>query len=110
MTLVEPPALENRNPHQIHFSKHTPECPDGTFQYRGIGNVKNKAPLPKEFTRIGSLSSPLLGQIDIIPSSEAIFLVPLTFSMPQQDQLDHSYSPFSGFFIQEKYLSLLVGR
>jgi hypothetical protein len=65
---------------------------DGTFQHRGISEVEAEAFLFQQFTCRFCLTHAFLGQIDIVPTGESVFVVPLAFAVTDQYQLSYSHS------------------
>ena len=71
----------NGNPYLLHFRKSQPESPNRPGEHRGVGDIKGEALLFKQATGLLTFAFTLLSQVDIVPTGEAIFLVPLAFAM-----------------------------
>ena len=92
MTFVQLPGFLNRQPGLIQFVQHVPQGVDGTFQHGGISKIKAEAFSLQQFTRCFRFANAFLGQIHVVPTGEAVFVVPLAFAMTNQYQLSYSHS------------------
>ncbi len=91
VTLVQFPGLLNRQPGLIQFIQHVPQGVDGTFQHGGISKVEAEAFVFQQFARCFRFANAFLGQVNIIPTGKAVFVVPLAFAMTNQNQLSYSH-------------------
>ncbi len=92
MTLVEAPVLDNGEPLSVHLGKHVVEGVDSTLEVGGIAQVKVKACLFEGTAALLSLFNAVLGQLNICPASELVFLVPFAFAMADKYQFHNKHS------------------
>ncbi|SAF89056.1 Uncharacterised protein [Enterobacter cloacae] len=91
MTLVQFPGFLNRQPGLIQLVQNVPQGMDGTFQHRGVSKVKGEAFFFQQLTCRFCFAHAFLGQINVIPTGEAVFVVPLAFAVAHQDKLSISH-------------------
>ena len=92
VTLVQFPGFLNRQPGLIQFIQDVPQSMDGTFQHRGISKIEAEAFVFQQFTCRFCFTYAFLGQIDVVPTGETVFIVPLAFAMTDQYQLSYSHT------------------
>ena len=80
------------NPHQVQLVQRDPERADRPLQDRGERDVECKSLGLEQLTGLFGLGLALVGQIDISPAGEEVFLVPDALAMTQEDKLDHRSS------------------
>ena len=91
VTLIQFPGFFNRQPRLIQLVQNVPQSVDGTFQHRGISKIKAEAFGLQQFTRCFCFAYAFFGQVNIIPTGKAVFVVPLTFAVAHQNQLSYSH-------------------
>ena len=91
VTLVQFPGFLNRQPGLIQFVQHVPQGVDGTFQHRGVSKIKGEAFILQQFTCRFGFAYAFLRQINVVPTGETVFVVPLAFAVAHQNQLSYSH-------------------
>ncbi len=84
VALIEAPGLVHRQPVLLQLGQRTLQGVDGALQYGGMGDVELQAFLAHQATGGGRFATPLLGQVNIDPTGEAVVQVPLALAMAQQ--------------------------
>ncbi|MNI70711.1 hypothetical protein D3C73_1265390 [compost metagenome] len=92
MTFVQLPGFFNRKPRLIQFIQYVPQGVDGTFEHRSVSKIEAVAFLSQQFARRFCFAYAFLGQINIVPTGKAVFVVPLTFTVTYQNQLSYSHT------------------
>src|SRR3990172_3106729 len=93
VTLVEPPAVADGNPHPVECVERDPERADRATQERRVGHVEVVAALLQQPPRGLGLLEPLRGEVDVRPAGEAVLEVPGALAVAQQDQCVHGMKP-----------------
>ena len=98
MPLVESPCVNNGNVHQIKPLKDNPQSFDGPLQRRRVGQIEGEALLLEKLGTGLGLSDSTLGQRDVDPTGEEVFLVPRRFAVADQNEgvLHVHVAPFRG--------------
>ncbi|CCJ97405.1 hypothetical protein BN130_4007 [Cronobacter malonaticus 507] len=65
---------------------------DGTFQHGGISKVKAVAFVFQQLARSFRFADAFFRQVNVIPTGKAVFVVPLAFTVTNQNQLSNSHS------------------
>ena len=89
VTLVEPPRMLDGDPHQVQLIQRDPERADRPLQDRRERDVEREPLGLEQLSGLLGLGLALVGQIDIGPAGEEVFLVPDALAMTQEDKLDH---------------------
>ena len=110
--LVEPPGVLDGDPHQVQLVEGDPERADRPFQDGREGDVERESPGLQQLAGPSGLGPALVGQIDIGPAGEEIFLVPDALAMTQKYKLDHptSHDSAGAFPRHDDALSILSRR
>ena len=85
MSLVHSPRCLDWNPHQVQLIKNYPERSDSSFQNGRERPIEGIAVRFEEAPGFQSFVPPALGEVDVRPAGEPIFLIPHALAMPQQD-------------------------
>ena len=89
VSLVQPPRLVHRDPHQIHVVERDPQRANRALQDRRVGEVEGVAAFLEQPAGLVRLFAPALGQIDVDPAGESVFLVPRAFAMTEENDGVH---------------------
>ena len=84
MLLVQTPALRYGDPVEIHDIEDLIESLDSTLEVGGVGLGEVEAILLEEGTSLLCFFYSLLGEVDIRPPREAVFLIPHTLTVADQ--------------------------
>ena len=76
MPLVESPAMHHRHPGLIHFVEHMPQRARGALEHAGVGHIEVVAFLSEELAGHFGLRNAGFSEVNVSPSSEAVFQVP----------------------------------
>jgi hypothetical protein len=93
VALVEAPVLGHGNPQLVERVERDAEGPNRPLEHGGIGLVEDVAPFFEQAAGFGGLDAAALGQIDVGPPGEPVFLVPGALSVTQQNDAMHEMSP-----------------
>ena len=63
------------------------------FEHRGVGEVEDEALFLEQVAGALRLGSALLGQVDVGPAGEAIFLVPRALAVAEKNDFVHEHPP-----------------
>jgi hypothetical protein len=97
VTLVEPPVLDHREPELIELVEGDPERADRALEHRRVGDVEREASLAQQASRLARLLAAAVGEIDVGPAREAVFLVPGALAVSEQYECGHGYLVASCF-------------
>src|SRR5262245_37220296 len=89
MTLVQAPVLLDGNPKAIEPVECDVERSNGTLQQRCVGDVEVVLTFAQQSAGLGGFFAALVGQVDIGPAGEPVFLVPGALAVTEQDDLGH---------------------
>jgi hypothetical protein len=87
--LVQPPAVDDRQPHLIEPVERDPERANRALQHRRVGEVESVAAVLEQLAGGAGLFAAAFGQIDVGPSGEAVFLVPDALAVAEQYECGH---------------------
>jgi hypothetical protein len=79
----------HRNPQLVHFLEHDVERLVGALQHRREGDVEAIAFLLQQLAGGDGLGLAFIGEADIGPAGEAVFLVPGRFAVAKEDDFVH---------------------
>ena len=82
----------DRDPHQVELVERDPQRPDRPLEHRGEGDVECEPLGLEQLAGPLRLGLALLGEVDVGPSGEQVFLVPDAFAVAQQYDLGHGFS------------------
>jgi len=89
MLFVQFPGTFDRQPHQIHLIQGNPQRADRTFENRCEGAIEFDAFVFDQLTGRFRFLASLVGQIDVRPTREAVFEVPLRLTVTEKNKLRH---------------------
>ena len=92
VALVEPPGVDDRDPHLVELIQRDPERADGAFEDGCVGHVENVAALTQQLAALVRLDHALLREIDIGPAGIQVLFVPDALAVAEQNYLMHSSS------------------
>ena len=84
MAFVESPGMLNREPHEVHFVEDDPEGADGSLEDGDVGEVEGEALLFEKLAAFAGFLTSSIGEVDVGPAGEPVFLVPDAFSVTNQ--------------------------
>ena len=86
MALIQSPGLSDRNEQLVGLLKGEEQSFNGALQTGSVSSIELEALSLDELTTVSGLFHSLIRERNIIPSGEAILLVPLGFSMTDKNQ------------------------
>ena len=89
VAFVQPPALLDRNPHQVERVERHPQRANRAREDRRVRDVERVAAFAQHTSGFRRLGSSSLGQIDVGPTGEPVFPVPRALAVSQQNELRH---------------------
>ena len=88
MSLIQPPALLNRQVRLANFSEDSLQCRLGSLEDAGVTNIKLVASILECLTSRDGLSHADLTEASVVPAAELILFIPFTFSMSYHDNFE----------------------
>src|SRR5690606_28812000 len=89
VTLVEPPALDRRDPELVELVERDPAGAERALEDRGVGDVEPVALVAEQAAGgVGLFESPG-AEVDVGPASEAVFVIPGALAVAEQDNFVH---------------------
>ena len=89
MAFIKTPGILDRQIHAFHRVKSDPQSVDGAAQNARVSDIEVVAFGLKQLSGFAGFFLTLLGQIDIGPTGEAVFQIPLAFAVTHQYKLKH---------------------
>ena len=87
--LVEPPRVLHGDPHQVQLVQGDPQGADRPLEDRRERDVERESLGLEQLAGPLRLGLPLVGQVDVGPAGEQVFLVPDALAVTQQHDLGH---------------------
>jgi hypothetical protein len=87
--LVQPPAVDDRQPHLVEPVERDPERANRALQHRRVGEVEGVATVLEQLAGGAGFFAAAFGQIDVGPAGEAVFLVPDALAVAEQYECRH---------------------
>ena len=101
IAFVQPDILGDGNARLAGGSQHEIDCALRAYQIRGKGGIERNALSLQLLASLLGFLHALLGEVDITPSGEQVFQIPLALAVTHQHQhaiAHHSFLLFPGFF------------
>jgi hypothetical protein len=73
------------------ISSSTLQRADGALEHRGVGDVEGETGILEQLAGLLRLGAALVGEVDVGPAGEAVFLVPGRLAMAQQYDFLHDF-------------------